>query len=153
MEERIQWTHTTFISMLSTSCTFGSTSEGAEKAPPETYLKGEAYTGGWTVNRVLIERSGKPTFLRISLSKRTFWLKKAIPLRLNLRGQWLRLPLTNSPWTRFQGCPQRFLFLRSPRMVGVRSAILMLTRPSNCGVLIPNLVITFIKMNELDTPL
>ena len=48
MEKRIEWIKTTFSSELSTSCTFGSTAEGAEKASPETNLKGGPNTGGWT---------------------------------------------------------------------------------------------------------
>ena len=38
---------TTFSSELSTSCTFGSNAEGAEKASPETNLKGGPNTRGW----------------------------------------------------------------------------------------------------------
>jgi len=51
---QLYWERTkiTFSSELSTSCTFGSTAEGAEKASPETNLKGGPNTGGWTPHQV-----------------------------------------------------------------------------------------------------
>ena len=71
MEKRIQLIQTTFDSELSTSNTFGSIAEGAEKASPKTNLKGGPNTGGWTAL--------------------TFWKKVYSSERLSEKGKELKV--------------------------------------------------------------